>query len=43
MEKSLPDKGKVITILEKGLDNFFYPKFREIAEKRLENMKIEGK
>jgi len=40
MEKSLPDKDKIMIILKKGLDNFFYPKFRQIAEKRLKDIKI---
>ncbi|MFA6428440.1 MAG: HD domain-containing protein [Candidatus Buchananbacteria bacterium] len=39
MEKSFPDKNKMWSMLEKGLETFFDPQFKEIARKKLEEMK----
>ncbi len=34
MSKTMPDKDKMFKMLKMGLDNFFFPEFKEIAEKR---------
>lgn len=39
MEKTFPDKDKLFSMLEKGLESFFYPEFREIAEDKFKYLK----
>jgi len=39
MEKMFPDKNKMWAMLEKGLEAFFDPQFKNIAKKKLEEMK----
>lgn len=39
--KSFPDKNKMWAMLEKGLETFFDPQLRSIAQKKLEEMKKE--
>ena len=41
LEKSFPDKSKMWAMLEKGLETFFDPQLRDVAQKKLEEMKKE--
>ena len=40
MAKTLSDKDKMFAMLSKGLDSFFYPEFRKIAEEKFRNLNI---
>jgi hypothetical protein len=40
MIKLLPDKSKMLSMLEEGLKGFFYPEFRKIAEDKFKNLDI---
>ncbi len=39
MKKLFPDKNKLFAMLEKNLDSFFDPKFKETAKNKLEEIK----
>lgn len=38
MSKTLSDKDKIFMMLKNGLESFFYPEFKKIAEERYKEM-----